>query len=622
VATRVKKDTVGISDEVKRGFLNSKDFSVLRASTASIPSRSTVGNLVETSIIEVSKELKNACSCSEAGVTCLNKKLYFTPANSAAPHYGRTYWVGAYGLNLNAPLIAPGESMTFCVPVTKPDFYDATKEPYRLSFGLNSVISGSGNYRMTVYPPSTAPIGYSWEKSTDSSGWKKVSTVEYYGPSSPKYGNSTGANEVGTLPFGNYKVVVEREINAADIWPPLNTKKKFWTLYWSISPQHSSNIYLYGPPEAIDSTTGSPVSINLSSYNELPSQSTYKRTTNVVINSLKQLVMVDNAPVKKTLDDLKPENDAYHEENKKKFDLITLGIATDTAASAVASKITWPPLEEIDGFPRYVKSNKSLSNRDRKALGFSFGTEKEAVVNTAEVTRMLNSQIHPYGSGQSDYPTPPGKSGQAFGYSSPLPFSGLYIPPGDAPDTLKASNGKDIVSSDWLKTDNRNRSIYAAPAGNRYIAVCPIVSPYVTGGIQKVEFGVNGINGTDYDFTGGASMTVVPPSNGLETLMEVIDTGGVSSAERNVKYDTMVTLDGGIEQTPNKAVVGYYLIVINTFFVVGPQWRLDGTLYKDETKKILWTWEDVLASTTESWDDPTIHSGNYWNVYWRCWFDQ
>jgi len=562
------------------------------------------------------------CSCSEDGVTCLNKKIYFTPDNSAAPHYGRTYWVGAYGLNLNAPLIAPGESMTFCVPVTKPDFYDAAKEPSRLSFGLNSVIAGSGHYRMTVYPPSAAPIGYSWEKSTNSEGWKKVSTVEFYGPSSPNYGNASNASEVGTLPFGHYKVVVEREVNANDIWPPLNTKKKFWTLYWSISPQHSSNIYLYGPPNTIDPTTGDPVSINLNDYNEPPSQSTYKRATNVVLNSSKQLVTVDNASVKKTLDDLKPENDPFYQENKKVFDAITLGIETDTANSVSASKITWPPLNQIEGFPRYVDSNRALSNRDREALGFSFGSEYEAETSTTEASHLLSQQIHPYGSGQADYATPPGKSGQAFGYSSPLPFAGLYIPPGDAPDTLKESGGKTVVGSDWLKSNNRNRSIYAAPAGDRYIAVCPVHSPYVTGAIDKIDFCIKGVNGTTYDFTGGASMTVVPPSKGLNTLMEIKDTGGVSSSERHVRYDAIATVDGELERTVQKAVLGDYLIVINTFFVVGPQWMLDGSIYKDEAKKTLWTWEDVLASTTTSWEDPTIHSGNYWAVYWRCWFDE
>jgi len=785
VATRVKKDTVGISDEVKRGFLNAKDTLSSRASVTSVTPISTISSLVETTddcppptvtepvvnsvalnapmtafgdgffgldtytieaqdeqnftffLREETNQIKfrikpldedskytykvtdpsgnvygpfgtsksnvlqfspapfnywtiyvkaetdsnfsigwkppasvgviigttpvgseevastsraastsiDPCSCKDTSVTCLNKKLYTKPKDNEPPHYGRPYWTGAYSIEWeNGSPIAPGGSKTFCIPLIRPMFYDSKENPSSLEITARSPynqINGDGYYRITVYPPSGAPVGYSWDENVDGPtavwesnfdtprGWYKIPTVTYYGPASPNYGNINGmrpegfggqpVRRISGLPFGHYKVVIERTTHPKDKWPASSSSQySNFTVYWWITPKHSGNIYLYGPEES--EIKGVPVVANPNNFNEPANQSTYKRSTNVVLNSSRELILVNDAPIKKTLEKLESSKNPEHLEF---ISLIEESIEKDSFFRVKTSQVTWPKLDEIYGFPRWVESNVGLTKVERESLNLSVGNEFQSPVVTTEPVHVINKQLHSYASGQADYPTPPGKSGQAYGYGTPLPFGGLYIPPGDPPSTLKNSDGKTVVKSDWVRSVSKNKSVYVAPAGSRYVAVCPIKHPYVTGGIDKIDFCLkNNWEGTTYTYTGGASLTVIPPSKGIDAGMQVRDTGGVSNLERHVGYSTISVVDNESIQTVKNAVHGDYLLVINSFFSVGPIWRLNNTIFKDESKKILWTWDDVLADTTVSWDDPTIHSGNYWTVYWRCWFDE
>jgi len=111
------------------------------------------------------------CSCKDTSVTCLNKKLYTKPKDNEPPHYGRPYWTGAYSIEWeNGSPIAPGGSKTFCIPLIKPMFYDSKENPSSLEITARSPynqINGDGYYRITVYPPSGAPVGYSWDENVD-----------------------------------------------------------------------------------------------------------------------------------------------------------------------------------------------------------------------------------------------------------------------------------------------------------------------------------------------------------------------------------------------------------------------------------------------------------------------
>jgi len=192
VATRVKKDTVGVSDEVKRGFLNSKDFSVARTSSAAVPPSSTVGSLVETTSPATVTSSSTVDPVVETTDDCPTPTTTVQPSGSIALNSELTaFGSGFFGLDTFTLTAQNEQKFTFFLreEVDNIKFRikpldDDSSYTYTVT-DPNGVVYGSfGTSKSTVQKFKPAPFNY-WtidvKAETDSIfaiGWKPPKKVD------------------------------------------------------------------------------------------------------------------------------------------------------------------------------------------------------------------------------------------------------------------------------------------------------------------------------------------------------------------------------------------------------------------------------------------------------------